>query len=264
MPQKKPLGICIIQQNVLYLCNNYTNYLNPVNMSYTYEHPRPAVAVDGVIFGYDHRQEEPEMQLLLIKRNLAPFKEKWALPGGFVLMNETLVEAAARELKEETGIEKVYIEQLYTFSSLNRDPRGRVLSVAFFALVNLEKHTLKAGTDAEEAEWFSVNKLPALAFDHKVIVKTAVERLRGKVRYQPIGFELLPDEFTFSDLQNLYETILESPLDKRNFRKKIESYGLLIETGDKRKGKPNRAAKLYLFDRKRYIELVKNGFMFEL
>ncbi len=233
-------------------------------MSYTYKYPRPALAVDCVIFGYDHRLEESDLQILLIERKLVPFKGKWALPGGFVQMNETLDAAAVRELKEETGMEKVYIEQLYTFGALDRDPRGRVLSVAYIALVNLEKHNLKAGTDAEAAEWFSLNKLPALAFDHKIIVKTAVERLRGKVRYQPVGFELLPDEFTFSELQNLYETVLERTFDKRNFRKKIESYGLLIDTGGMRRGKPNRAAKLYRFDSKRYKALEKHGFMFEL
>ncbi len=233
-------------------------------MSYTYKHPRPAVAVDCVIFGYDHRLEEPDLQILLIERKLVPFKGKWALPGGFVQMSETLDEAAARELKEEAGIEKVYIEQLYTFGATDRDPRGRVLSVSYVALVNLEKHRPSAGTDAEAAEWFSLNKLPALAFDHRTIVKTALERLRGKVRYQPVGFELLPDEFTFSELQSLYETILERTFDKRNFRKKMDSYGLLIDTGGMRRGKPNRAAKLYRFDGKRYKTLEKRGFSFEL
>ncbi|MCU0424847.1 MAG: NUDIX hydrolase [Candidatus Kapabacteria bacterium] len=233
-------------------------------MSYSYNHPRPALAVDCVIFGFDHREEAPELHTLCIKRNIEPFKGKWALPGGFMRMNETLDEAAARELKEETGVEKVYIEQLYTFSAPDRDPRERVVAVAYFALVNLEKHSLSAGTDADAAQWFSVSKLPPLAFDHKTIVKTALERLRGKVRYQPVGFELLPDEFTLSELQALYETILERTFDKRNFRKKIDNYGLLVETGGMRRGKPNRAAKLYRFDSKRYKALEKHGFIFEL
>ena len=233
-------------------------------MSFTYKYPRPALTVDCVIFGFDHTQEAPELQTLCIERNIAPFKGKWALPGGFVQMDETLDAAAVRELKEETGIENVYIEQLYTFGALDRDPRGRTVSVSYVALVNLEQHILDAGTDAKSAEWFPINKLPALAFDHKLIVKTAIERLRGKVRYQPIGFELLPDEFTLSELQTLYETILERSFDKRNFRKKIDGYGLLIETGGMRRGKPNRAAKLYRFDNKRYKALEKHGFLFEL
>lgn len=233
-------------------------------MSYSYKHPRPAVAVDCVIFGFDHREESAELQTLCVKRNIEPFKEKWALPGGFMRGNETLDEAAARELKEETGVEKVYIEQLYTFSAPDRDPRERVISVSYFALVNLEKHFLQAGTDAGAAQWFSVNKLPSLAFDHRTIVKTALDRLRGKVRYQPVGFELLPDEFTLSELQTLYETILERTFDKRNFRKKIDSFGLLVETGGMRRGKPHRAAKLYRFDSRRYKALEKHGFLFEL
>ncbi|MCS6808710.1 MAG: NUDIX domain-containing protein [Bacteroidota bacterium] len=233
-------------------------------MSYTYPQPRPAVAVDCVIFGYDHRQHMPELQILCIQRSIEPFRGQWALPGGFLRLHETLDQAAARELHEETGLESVYIEQLYTFSALDRDPRERVISVAYFALVNLERYTLHAGTDAAQAAWFSVAKLPALAFDHKMIVKVALERLRGKIRYQPIGFELLPDEFTLSELQTLYETILERSFDKRNFRKKIHDYGLLIETGGMRRGKPHRAARLYRFDTKRYKALEKRGFMFEL
>lgn len=233
-------------------------------MTYIYDYPRPAVTVDCVIFGYDHHLQETDLKILLIRRKIEPFKEKWALPGGFVHETETLEEAAKRELREETGLSNVYLEQLYTFGEIERDPRGRVISVAYFALVSLEYYEIHASTDADTAEWFSFRKLPALAFDHKHIVKVAIERLRNKVRYQPIGFELLPEEFTLSELQGLYETILEMTLDKRNFRKKIESFGLLTSTGKLQRGKAHRAARLYSFDHKRYKQLERLGFHFEL
>lgn len=238
-------------------------------MSFTYKHPHPAVSVDCVVFGYDARPEsnsgdDNALRVLLIKRKKAPFKGEWALPGGFIHLDETLDAAAARELREETGISNAYIEQLYTFGEVERDPRERVISVAYFALVNLERHKLIAGTDASKARWFGLTSLPELAFDHLHILTVAVQRLRAKVRYQPIGFELLPNEFTLSELQKLYEVILERSFDKRNFRKKIESYNLLIETGGMLRGKPHRSAKLYRFDMARYKELQKHGFMFEL
>jgi 8-oxo-dGTP diphosphatase len=233
-------------------------------MPYTYPHPRPALTVDCVIFGYDHRLEEADLKVLLIERDIEPFRGKWALPGGFVQMDETLEAAAHRELHEETGLEKIYLEQLFTFGAVDRDPRGRVVSVSYFALVNLVEKRIRAGTDASNVRWFSVNELPALAFDHKTILGTALERLRGKVRYQPIGFELLPDRFTLTELQTLYETVLETTLDKRNFRKKIESYQLLRDSGEMQRGKAHRAARLYTFDRQRYKQLEKYGFLFEI
>ncbi len=233
-------------------------------MPYTYTHPRPALTVDCIIFGYDHRLDEADLKILLIERDIEPFRGKWALPGGFVRMEETLEAAAKRELREETGLSNVYLEQLYTFGTPERDPRGRVISVSYFALVNLRSEELAAGTDARSAQWFSFKDMPALAFDHKTIIETAVERLRGKVRYQPIGFELLPDKFTLTELQTLYETVLETSLDKRNFRKKIESYELLRDTGETQRGKAHRAARLYTFDHKRYKQLEKYGFLFEI
>ncbi len=229
-------------------------------MPYTYEYPHPSVTVDCVIFGFD----EGELKVLLIQRDLEPFKGKWALPGGFVGIDESLEGAARRELKEETGVEKVYLEQLYTFGEVNRDPRERIISVAYYALVKLGDHAVKASTDARNAAWFCVTDVPALAFDHEKILATALKRLKGKVRYEPIGFELLPAKFTLSQLQHLYQTVLERPLDKRNFRKKLLGMGLLIELDEIEQDVAHRAARLYRFDLKRYLQLRKRGFNFEL
>ena len=195
-------------------------------MNYTYEYPRPSLTVDCIIFGLD---ETGRLKVLLIQRAKNPFKDHWALPGGFVDMDEDLEAAALRELKEETGVENIFIEQLYTFGTPGRDPRGRVVSVAYFALVNLAEHKLGADTDAQDVRWYALDELPVLAFDHEVILETAINRLRGKVRYQPIGFELLPDSFTLTQLQTLYEIILGKALNKRNFRTKILKMGILAE-----------------------------------
>src|SRR5881296_3787984 len=191
--------------------------LTDFSMPYTYKYPRPALTVDCVVFGFD----EGELKILLIARGLEPFKGRWALPGGFVRVDETLDAAARRELQEEAGLTNVFLAQLYTFGAVDRDPRERVVSVAYYALVKLSEHEAKAATDAANARWFPVSKVPRLAFDHGEILSMALARLKGKVRYQPIGFELLPPKFTLSQLQHLYEAILETPLDKRNFRKKI-------------------------------------------
>ncbi|MEL7122775.1 MAG: NUDIX domain-containing protein [Bacteroidota bacterium] len=222
-------------------------------MPYTYEYPRPAVTVDCVIFGMT---DQFELKVLLIQRKNEPYINEWALPGGFVDMKEDLETAALRELEEETGIKDVFIEQLYTFGSPIRDPRGRVISIAYYALVNLEKHPVRASSDAREVNWFDFNDLPALAFDHKNILQVAIERLRAKVRYQPIGFELLPEQFTLTQLQKLYETILgvEAPLNKRNFRTRILKMGVLQESGIQ-EGVAHRPAKLYRFDKDKYDEL---------
>ena len=192
-------------------------------MPFRYEYPRAALTVDCVVFGLD----DGDLKVLLIQRGLDPFKGKWALPGGFVRVDETLDTAAARELEEETGVHDVFLEQLYTFSEVRRDPRERVISVAYYALVNLADHETRAATDASDAQWFPAAKPPRLAFDHAEILDTALTRLRGKLRYQPIGFELLPEKFTLSQLQHLYETVLGTSLDKRNFRKKVLGFELL-------------------------------------
>lgn len=179
-------------------------------------------------------------------------------------MDEDLETAARRELEEETHLNLSYLEQLYTFGAPNRDPRGRTISVAYFALVKLADHLPIADSDASRADWFPADRLPKLAFDHKQIVATALERLHNKVRYQPIGFDLLPRKFTLRQLQSLYETILGRELDKRNFRKKILSMNLLQELDESESGVPHRAAKLYRFHRTSYNRLVKAGFNFEI
>jgi len=229
-------------------------------MPFTYEFARPALTVDCVVFGFD----EGDLKILLIQRGLEPFLGKWALPGGFVRVEESLEEAALRELQEETGVNKVYLEQLYTFGQPERDPRERVVTVAYYALVKLSDHRVKGATDASQAAWFEVNDLPRLAFDHDKIIEEALQRLKGKVRYEPVGFELLPPKFTLTQLQHLYETILETTLDKRNFRKKILGMDVLIETDEIEQDVAHRAARLYRFDEKKYRTAKKAGFMFEL
>jgi 8-oxo-dGTP diphosphatase len=229
-------------------------------MPHTYQHPRAALTVDCVVFGFG----AGELKVLLIQRAQEPFKGKWALPGGFVRVSETLDNAARRELAEETGLENVFLEQLYTFGTVNRDPRERVVSVANYALVKLSDHKAKAATDAANAEWFPISKLPKLAFDHAEIVAAALARLQGKVRYQPIGFELLPPKFTLSELQHLYEAILETGLDKRNFRKKVLGFDLLVPLKETQMFGRHRPAQLFRFDTVKYEKLKNRGFNFEL
>ncbi len=231
-------------------------------MPHTYEYPRPNLTIDCVVFGLDI--EESDLKVMLIQRDIPPFEGRWALPGGFVRINETLEETALRELREETGIEKVFLEQLFSFGEVNRDPRERVVTVAYYALVNLNEHQIQATTDARKAAWFSVIDLPKLAFDHDRIVEVALKRLKGKVRYEPIGFELLPKKFSLSQLQKLYEIVLERPLDRRNLRKKILSMGLLIDLHEVQEDVSHRAARLYQFDEKKYRQLKRRGFNFEV
>jgi 8-oxo-dGTP diphosphatase len=221
---------------------------------------KPSVTVDCVVFGLD----EQDLKIILIERGLEPFKGRWALPGGFVRIGEALEEAAMRELREETGIENVFLEQLYTFGDVNRDPRERVISVAYYALVNLRDHKIQAATDARSAAWFSVDDIPKLAFDHNKIFEVALKRLRGKVRYEPIGFELLPEKFTLTQLQRMYEKILEQEIDKRNFRKKILSMELLQDLDEVQVDVAHRAARLYKFNVKKYRQLREKGFNFEI
>lgn len=222
-------------------------------MPYTYDYPRPSVTVDCIIFGLDG---DNKLKVLLIERGHSPFKGKWALPGGFVEMDEDLRSAALRELEEETGVKDVFIEQLYTYGNPDRDPRGRVISVAYFALVNLTKHPAKASSDARKVHWFEIDQLPDLAFDHDDILNAAIYRLRSKVRYQPIGFELLPEQFTLTQLQGLYEAILGVKINKRNFRTKILKMGVLERT-ERQEGVAHRPAYLYKFDKEKYDQLMK-------
>ena len=229
-------------------------------MPHTYQYPRAALTVDCVVFGFDGG----ELKVLLIERALEPFKGKWALPGGFVEVEEPIAAAARRELMEETGLTNVFLEQLYTFGTVGRDPRERVVSVAHYALVKLSDHQARAATDAANAEWFSLSKLPRLAFDHADIVAAALARLQGKVRYQPLGFELLPEKFTLSELQHLSEAILATTLDKRNFRKKVLGFSLLVPLRETRMVGRHRPAQLFRFDAEKYEKLKQRGFNFEL
>jgi len=229
-------------------------------MTFSYDYARPALTVDCVVFGLD----ESDLKVLLIQRKLTPFQHVWALPGGFVRIDEELDAAARRELEEEAGVTDVYLEQLYTFGALDRDPRDRVVTVAYYALAKLSDHRIRAATDAMGVGWFGLDDLPKLAFDHSEVVTSAHERLRGKVRYAPVGFELLPPRFSLTQLQRMYEIILGQDLDKRNFRKKILAMDLLVETDEFEQGVRHRAARLYRFDRRKYDRLTKQGFEFAL
>lgn len=228
--------------------------------TYTYSFPRAALTIDCAIFGFDGG----ELKLLLLEREKDPFKNKWALPGGFVYQEETTEDCAKRILIEKAGLRHVFLEQLYTFSDIDRDPRERVITVAYYALVHQHQYELVAGRDTVHVEWFSVGSLPRLAFDHGKIARMALQRLKGKVNYQPIGFELLNEKFTLTELQQLYEAILETTIDKRNFRKKILSMGLLNALEEKEQNVPHKAARYYSFNKKAYKELTQKGFHFEI
>ena len=212
-------------------------------MSKLNDYPRPSVTVDLVIFTI----AEDDLKVLLIRRGQEPFKGRWALPGGFVEIDESLERAAARELKEEVGVTNVYLEQLYTFGEPKRDPRGRVISVSYFALVDAERQRIVAASDAAEAQWHSVFGAPKLAFDHAKILDYAVWRLRNKIEWTTVGYELLPKKFTLSELQRVYEIILQRPVDKRNFRKKVLAQGQIIELNETRSDVAHRPARLYSF-----------------
>lgn len=206
------------------------------------DYPRPSVTVDVIIFTLGGNA----LQVLLVQRGNPPFEEMWAIPGGFVGIDESLEGAAIRELEEETGVRDVYLEQLYTFGDPGRDPRGRVITVAYFALVPADAVQPHAGHDTADARWWSVYDLPPLAFDHEDVLVYALQRLRYKLEYTAVGFELLPEVFTLSELQVAYEIILGEELDKRNFRRKILSADVIEETGEYRAGE-GRPAKLYRF-----------------
>lgn len=219
------------------------------------------VAVDAIVFGYQNNQ----LYVLLIQQKFGTQESYWALPGGLVKNDESLQDAVKRELKEETNVTVTYFEQLFTFGDdVNRDPRNRVISVAYFALVDPSKLTIKADSDAEHAQWFKISEIPALAFDHNSILKKAIERLKAKLTYEPVGFDLLPKEFLFSELENLYCTILEKEIDRRNFRKKILSFEIIEETEQFGSSKSGRPAKLFKFNKLKYNELTKKGFHFEI
>lgn len=222
-----------------------------------------SLTVDAVVFGYAKTEG---VSVLLVKRRYEPFKNTWALPGGFVLEKESLEEAVARELKEETGVAVSYLEQLYSFGNPKRDPRKRIISIAYFGLVNSSTYKeLTAGTDADEAQWFNINQLPQLAFDHADIIALATERLRAKIQYQPVGFELLDKKFSFADLEKLYIALLGREIDRRNFRKKILSFDFLEKLPELTKPEgQGRPSNMFRFNKKRYDQLTKKGFFFEI
>ena len=208
------------------------------------KHANISITVDTVIFTI----REEELQVLLVKRGREPFKDMYAIPGGFVNQDESLVDAARRELKEDTGVDCRYLEQLYTFGDVKRDPRGRIVTISYFALVDSTKIVPVAGTDAAEAEFFPAYNLPKLAFDHADIMAYALQRLKWKCEYTTVAFSLLPEEFTFTDLQGIYEKIFNREFDKRNFRKKILALDLIDPINEHREG-AHRPAQLYKFKR---------------
>lgn len=219
------------------------------------------IAVDAIVFGYKNNT----LYVLLIQQKFGSQHTYWALPGGLVKEDESLTEAVKRELKEETNISVNYLEQLYTFGDdITRDSRNRVISVAYFGLVDPSKLEVKADTDAEHAAWIPITQVPNLAFDHNDMIKMALQRLKAKLTYQPIGFDLLPKKFLFSELENLYTTILSKEIDRRNFRKKILSFGFIQETTETSSLNAGRPAKLFQFNKTKYFELTKEGFHFEI
>jgi 8-oxo-dGTP diphosphatase len=228
-----------------------------MNLSRYKSHQKILVAVDCIIFGFDGSQ----LKALLIKRGFEPEKGKWSLMGGFVGRDENADEAAIRVLYQLTGMKNIYMEQLYTFSDVKRDSAGRVISIAYFALINIEDYSEQLQLE-HEAKWFLLNRIPPLIFDHRKMVMKAKERLQEKVVAHPVGFELLPTKFTLPQLQSLYEAIYDMPLDKRNFTKKILSLGVLNKLNEKEKQSSRKGAFYYIFDGLKYKKLQSNGIKF--
>lgn len=222
-------------------------------MPFTYDYPHPAVTVDIAIFSL----RNDALNVLLIKRAGEPFRGEWALPGGFVEIDESLEHAAARELKEETGVDAGYLEQLYTYGQPDRDPRERVISVAYFALIPSDQIELKAASDAEGVGWFEIDRVPGLAFDHARILTMAHERLSAKLDYSTIVFQLMPDTFTMSELRLVYEQITRTPIDKRNFAKRILALEVIEATGEEKRDGAHRPAKLYRVIDRDTIDIIK-------
>lgn len=224
---------------------------------FCYKYPHPSVTADCVIFGFDG----VAIKVLLIQRGIEPFKGKWAFPGGFMKMDETAEECAKRELEEETGLNNASVEQFYTFSDVNRDPRERVITVAHYALVKLSE--VKSGDDAASAKWFDLETIPSLAFDHDRILRMALSRLKERICFEPIGFELLPELFSITELQNLYEAILGVKFDRRNFYNKMLKLGILTEAVPRPANASRRTPSKYRFNAEKYAELKQKGFRLE-
>ncbi len=226
------------------------------------DYAKSAFTVDNIIFGFDG-----DLKVLVIKRGEAPYEGQWALPGNFVYPNEDLDASANRVLQELTGLKDVYLEQVRTFGAVNRHPMGRVITVAYYSLIKITDYKLQGTAPlSKKAEWVSIKDAKNLAFDHDEILDACFRRLKRRVRMRPVGFELLPRKFTLTELQHLYEAILEptKEIDKRNFRKKILSMKILVDLGETQEGVAHRPAKLYKFDKKKYKKFVEEGYNFEI
>ena len=219
-----------------------------------------SVSVDCVIFGYD----DSGLRVLLIKRGVEPYLDYWALPGDLVQTKESIDGAVVRVLKDLTGLSNIYTEQVKTFGDVGRHPMGRVFTISHYSLLKADQHDLNPSSFAVEAKWHNIKRLGELAFDHNKIFAACKEKLVKSVQTKPIGFELLPEEFTLSQLQNLYEIILEKEFDKRNFRKKINAMKLLLDTGKIQSSVSHRPAKLFKFNKDKYLKLKNSGFSFEI
>lgn len=229
-------------------------------MSFQNEIYKSAFSVDNVIFGFDGNN----LKVLLIRRKHEPYAGYWALPGDIVQPDQDLDQGALQVLEQLTGIQNVYLEQVHTFGRVDRHPRGRVITVAYYSLIKIDDVSIRPSSFADKVEWKEISAIESLAFDHYEIMMTCLQRLRRNVKYRPIGFELLPKKFTLTELQKLYESILEKDLDKRNFRKKILSMNILRAHNEMQQGVAHRPAKLYSFDAVKYAAAKDNGFNFEL
>jgi 8-oxo-dGTP diphosphatase len=224
--------------------------------------PRIDLTVDAVVFGY---KADEGISVLLTMRTLEPFKGSWSLPGGFVLAHESLEQALSRKLKEDADIHVNYLEQLYTFGDPKRDPRKRIVTVAYYALVRAEIFETHKTKDIPAVAWFPVKKLPKLAFDHKEIIQKALERIKNKIAYEPVGFELLDKVFSLTQLHHLYESLHGEPIDRRNFTKKLFYLGIIREVAQQKNEKgPGRPRTLYEFDKEKYFKLKKGGILFQV
>ena len=227
------------------------------DLKYCYRYPHPSVTTDCVIFGFDGTK----LKVLLIERGVEPFRGRWAFPGGFMRMDESAEEGARRELEEETGLTGAYIRQFHTFTAPHRDPRERVVTIAFYALVRMQD--VKGGDDAADAQWFSLDEVPQLAFDHDQILRRAEQALRQQIHFEPIGFELLPEAFTIKELQNLYEAILDVHFDRRNFYNKMRRLEMLEQLEETANPSRKKEAFLFRFNKSKYDELKQKGFRLE-
>lgn len=225
--------------------------------NYHYKYPHPSVTTDCVIFGFDGTK----LNVLLVERGIEPYKGRWAFPGGFLKMDEDAETGAMRELKEETGLTEAYIKQFHTFSTPDRDPRERVITIAYYALVRMQE--VKGGDDAAKAAWFALDDVPSLAFDHDLILRVALKEVRKQIHFEPIGFELLPEKFTIKELQLLYEAVLDVKFDRRNFYNKMKHLEILTQLDETVFHSPKKEANLFTFNKDKYDEMKRKGFRLE-